>query len=76
MIKQMRQIRLEYDTVTIPIVRRLDEIADIGRKCFELPEELAIERAELMEKWNAALDTMWTKFRELGNPHNQTSKGD
>lgn len=66
MIKQMRQIRLEYDTVTAPIVRRLDEIADIGRKCFELPEELAIERAELREKWNEAGLTMWTKFRELG----------
>ena len=62
----MTQIRLEYDTVTAPIVKRLDQIADIKRKCFELPEELAIERAGLLEKWKQAGMKMWTKFRELG----------
>ena len=67
MIKQMTQIRLEYDTVTIPIIERLDQIADIKRKCFELPEELEIERAELREQWKQAGLKMWTKFRELGN---------
>lgn len=62
----MTQIRLEYDTVTAPIIKRLDEIADIGRKCFALPEELEIERAGLREKWKQAGLKMVKQFMELG----------
>lgn len=64
-VLKMQRLRSEYDRQSRPIIRRLDEIAELKKRYVELPDELKQERRELQDKWFEIGTRMYEDFCKL-----------